>query len=494
MAVKKLYILFLLLIFLPVRLRNITSPLMNITSFRQAQTATVALNFYKEGINPFKSQLDIFGMGKEKYLTLEFPLYQMIVAVLYRLFGVSDIWGRLVSVVFGFIGSIYLYLIVIALLKNTRLAVLAVFFFLSAPLNMFTHRDFLIESAVVAFLLAAFYYSICWLNNPRVIYFFLSVVFYSLGFVQKIIYGPFLFLPLFWLNFRNSKKLISVKLIWIILIPGLIYFVWQRYADMINLANNHSYFSSSNPEFILWNTGNFTDRLSLYSWQFRLQNLLNGIFLKPGLILFLIGIISYAHISSWRIFYIWLLAEILYFLIFFRIQSHIYYQMIITPVTVLFIAGGLIRLGKIMNPIKIKNLNLLFISVFASLYFFRSITSSDWDASLDKQWYNRILKVGESVRGEKYGLLVNPGYDWNSVYTYYPRLKLLSISAEDLTPMNLSKWQKKGYTYIILHRYRDYSEFLSSLHSGISLEFIESYPKILELEDFQVRLIYAENI
>ena len=102
---------------------------MNITSFRQAQTATVALNFYKEGINPFKSQLDIFGMGKEKYLTLEFPLYQMIVAVLYRLFGVSDIWGRLVSVVFGFIGSIYLYLIVIALLKNTRLAVLAVFFF-----------------------------------------------------------------------------------------------------------------------------------------------------------------------------------------------------------------------------------------------------------------------------------------------------------------------------------------------------------------------------
>src|SRR3989337_4340397 len=92
----------LILLFLPFRLYLITNPLLDNHFSGQTQTATVARNYYLNGFDLLKSELDIFGTGREKYLTMEFPLYQNLVAGIYYLFGPNDCWGRAVSAAAGF--------------------------------------------------------------------------------------------------------------------------------------------------------------------------------------------------------------------------------------------------------------------------------------------------------------------------------------------------------------------------------------------------------
>lgn len=86
-------ILFMIVIFLPYRHFQISDSLINVTNFRQAQTATIALNFYNSGINLFHTEPDIFGKGKERFLTLEFPFYGAIMVSIYKIFK-SVIYGE----------------------------------------------------------------------------------------------------------------------------------------------------------------------------------------------------------------------------------------------------------------------------------------------------------------------------------------------------------------------------------------------------------------
>ncbi|HPP13462.1 MAG TPA: hypothetical protein PKW42_12105, partial [bacterium] len=52
-------------LYLPFYFYQIQQPLLDTYSFRQTQTATIARNFYRHGIDFFKTELDIFGPGEE---------------------------------------------------------------------------------------------------------------------------------------------------------------------------------------------------------------------------------------------------------------------------------------------------------------------------------------------------------------------------------------------------------------------------------------------
>lgn len=516
---KRNLVLFLILIILPFRLYNIRQPLVNITNFRQAQTATVVLNFYKNGINLFRTELDIFGMGKEKYLTLEFPLYEAIVAIFYKIFFVHDMWGRVVSVIAGILGAIYLCKLVILLFKNKKLAFFSSFFFLFMPLNMFYQQDFLIETTVIFFILAGAYYFCHFVKYQNKLSSILAIFFLSLGFIQKGMYGPFWLLPLSWYYVRSfvpshlrgglvaSGHLAGgtlfrinsyVKYILLVGIPLTVLFLWQRHVNYINTIHGHDYFTTYSKGQLLWNFGTLSDRISLSLWQVRLRQILNGIFLKPGLLMFLMGLFSLFRIKNKGFLYTWFFSQIIYFMIFFRIQSHIYYQMVMTPVISLFMAGGLIRvvgwihdrygrLGK--YGMLRKYIKPLFLTLFCTVFIWRSWISSRWNKYADLAWHERLQAVGKSVPKNSYGILANPGYDWNSVYTYYPKLKLMAIGVEDLTLESIGKWQDLGYSYIVLHEYEEYPAYLKEAKPGHSIEFMEDYRKVLTLEDFKVYLI-----
>lgn len=482
----------LVVIFLPIRLFHITTPLHNITNFRQAQTATIALNFYKNGINLFQSELDIFGVGKEKYLTLEFPLYQAVVAILHKVFFVNDLWGRVVSVFSGFLSALFLYSIVILILKSHRLALLSSFLFLSVPLNMYHQKDFLIESFVVACLLGGFYFSLRWIEKSEGVSLIFALTLLSLGYMQKPMYGPFLLIPLsyYFIKKHSIKKILSPCFLSLILIPIVALFIWTAHLNAVNTLSGHSYFTTYNKDHLLWNIGSWEDRINSSLWDFRIRNILDGMFLKPGVVFFFLGLLFSGTLKRKDFLFVWLAGELLYFFIFFKIQSHIYYQMIITSITSIFMAQGI--LGSVSYFIKRvrlfdqKFLSAVMISCVLSIYLWRAFISSDWDASADKNWYQRIISVGNVVPKNSAGIFVNPGYDWNSVYTYFPKIKVLLISVEDFTLENLLKWQKEGYRYVILHDYASFDEYLTKMKMKRSFEFITSFPEVLRLSDFKV--------
>lgn len=483
---KPLFFLALLLMFLPYRLLFITDPLRHVNQFRQAQTATVALNFYYHGITPWRTELNIFGMGKERYLTLEFPLYESLISVLYHLFFISDLWGRVISVLAGAIGGWYLYLLVLLLTGKRYLSWFSAFFFFLAPINMFYQRDILIEPTIIATLLAGLYYGCLWVNNRRLLTWLVAVALLSLGFVQKGMYGPF-WLPVIGIYALSQpkKKRSLFALAGLCFIPIVILFLWQHHVNVQNTANGQGYFSTNNLGHLDWNFGTWADRLSRPLWEFRLRNLLNGIFLKPGLVLFLLGLVTQAGKKQMRIFYFWLLSEVAYYLLLFRIQSHINYEMVLVPVCSFFMAAGFLwfirfvgRLGGVRAS---KRTIKLVVVIICSFLLFRSAASSRWDNEDDKNWYQRLQQVGQAVPKQSWGILVNPGGDWNSVYTYFTHLHLKEAPAETVTEAAVAQWQQEGYTYIILHEY--------SAYPGHSLLFLDRYKEVLKLEDFRILLL-----
>ena len=84
-----------------VRTYRLTAPLADWHSWRQADTAGVSRNFVKDGFNLLYPQSDSFLALNEaqlanphRYFINEFPLYNAIVALFYKQFGVNVAIGR----------------------------------------------------------------------------------------------------------------------------------------------------------------------------------------------------------------------------------------------------------------------------------------------------------------------------------------------------------------------------------------------------------------
>src|SRR3989338_394070 len=497
--IHKLFIT-LILIVVPFRLYHLTYPILDSFNFRQAQTATFALNFYKHGINLFRTELDIFCIGRQKYLTLEFPIYEALVAVLYKLLFVSDIWGRLVSITFGFIGAWYLYKIVGLLIRNKKIAVYSIFFFIFAPLNMFYQRAFMIEPTIIALLLAGTFYYLEWVNYQDRKSYFLALLLLTFGFMHKGLYGPFWLLPMvmYYLKKNSFKQIFSFKFLFVILVPLILLFWWQHHVNSINTYAGHVFFTLTNPGQIEWNFGFFTDRLSASEWSFRLHQVLNGIFLKPGLIFFIIGLFVVKKIDKSNFFLFWIISQFIYFVTLFRIQQQNYYQTIMVPAFSVLMAIGLSLTTDVINRkirIIFKNKRLHFyVSRLMILFLFSTLIYKSWINTLpsffvDWDWYQRLQAVKQVLPYNAYGILVTPGVDWNSVYTYIPDRKMLQTSIENITQENLLKWQNLGYSFLILHEYDKYQDYFAKelkVPDNNYRELLNNYKNVLDIQEFKV--------
>ncbi len=179
-------LIFLIIIFsVLVRLSNINLPLLDAHYFRQTQTATVARNFYYDGIDLLHPRIDIFGTGRGSVLVMEFPLYQTLVASLSYIVGFSDKVGRLISILFGIAGGLILMLLVKQLFKDRTLAVISMVFFLFTPLNIFFQQAFMIESTVVALHIFSLYSWVKFCDRKSNRWYVLSIITTTLAWLQK---------------------------------------------------------------------------------------------------------------------------------------------------------------------------------------------------------------------------------------------------------------------------------------------------------------------
>ncbi|MBY0278131.1 glycosyltransferase family 39 protein [Candidatus Binatia bacterium] len=154
----------LLLSGLLLRCNHLDAPLLEGAAAKQTHTAMVARNLYRGRASWLRPLVD--DIGRPGYFLKEVPLVPGTAALAYRLTGrVDERAGRLIGIVAWLAGSLFLHAIVRRSVTN-GVALLAVAWFLAAPLGIVYSRAFMSDAALVAASLAAFLTLLRWRDGP----------------------------------------------------------------------------------------------------------------------------------------------------------------------------------------------------------------------------------------------------------------------------------------------------------------------------------------
>ncbi len=345
--VRKIYyneyliLTFLILFGFLVRLYKINSPVADWHSFRQADTASVSREYVKNGINLLipkyhdVSRVQSGMFNPHGYRFVEFPIYNAIHAILFKIFGFLsfEVWGRLVSIVASMVSGIAIYLLG-KRMYGRDFALISAFLFYFLPFNIFFSRTILPEPLSIMFSVLSLYYLyeyVKW-GNPRSLV--ISAVLVSLGILVKP-YAVFYTAPAIYFLWKRDK--VKAILRWEVIVYFLIiflpFFAWRAWM---------SQFPEGIP-FWRWtfNGDGIRFKPAFWNWIFgqRIGNLILGstMMLPLGM-----GIIS---INKKKDFFLWtfLLGLFAYLCIFATANvRHDYYQAIIIPGVCFLVAKGLI--------------------------------------------------------------------------------------------------------------------------------------------------------
>lgn len=322
-----------------VRLYRIENPVADWHSWRQADTAAVPRNFFKEGYNPFIPKYDdMSGVAEtpvpnpERYRFVEFPIYGTLVYLAYMLNGgVDEKLARLVSAVLS-LGSItFLFLIVRRYWGNfSALLSAAIFAFL--PFNIYFSRVILPEPAFVFFCLGMFYTLDRWIFENKTTLLISSILFTAGAFLLKPM-AVFYLLPLLYsYRIKEGKWWPVPKRYFLWAVPAFLPFIaWRvwigRHPEGIPASNwlfngNHIRFK---PAFWKWIIG---DRFG------------REILTVPGTVLFFIGVLKRVEGKGF-VLHLLALSSFLYLIVFATGNvQHDYYQTLIVPALAIFLGRG----------------------------------------------------------------------------------------------------------------------------------------------------------
>jgi 4-amino-4-deoxy-L-arabinose transferase-like glycosyltransferase len=322
---KKDAIFFLLALAFALRIYNIDSPIIGHHAWRQADTAAMARNFYENGYKLLYPQID-WGGDSSGYVETEFPIYPFIVALFYKFFGVFELYGRLLSVIFSLVALYFLYLLA-RKYTDENTALWSCFFFTILPLNVYFSRAFMPESALIMSSILGVYFFSQWLALGKWRYFILSLSFITLACLLKI---PTLYLglPIFylaWLKF--GRKILTQWSLWVYALSVFICVgAWYYHAHQIFLQYGHT--------FGIWGYGtdkwgNWNMLITLKFWnKILFQHLAEKHITWPGFPVFLIGLLMKRQTKREKIFDLWLIAVVIYFIIVAKGNYvHDYYQL-----------------------------------------------------------------------------------------------------------------------------------------------------------------------
>jgi 4-amino-4-deoxy-L-arabinose transferase-like glycosyltransferase len=170
---------------LGIRLIAIAQPYVDAWSWRQADVAMIAENFYRHGFALFYPQINWAGTALG-YVGTEFPLVPFLAALLYEIFGVQAWVGRAVSVGFFALSVPFFYLLVrhTANIQGVRWAVAI---YTLTPLSIFASRAFMPDMASLSLSLMALALFATWLERqPHAPLFLATSLVTSLAILVKL--------------------------------------------------------------------------------------------------------------------------------------------------------------------------------------------------------------------------------------------------------------------------------------------------------------------
>jgi 4-amino-4-deoxy-L-arabinose transferase-like glycosyltransferase len=151
-----LWLLTIVVLAAVLRLKGIHDPLLDHPAWRQGDTASIARNFAHLQYNILYPQTNYDG-PPPNYVELELQIVPFLAASLYKIFGVHEIFGRLLTLTFS-LGTVAAVGFFGRWLFSSAIAGLAsAFFFAIFPGAIYYGRTFTPDTAMVFFLTAALY-------------------------------------------------------------------------------------------------------------------------------------------------------------------------------------------------------------------------------------------------------------------------------------------------------------------------------------------------
>jgi 4-amino-4-deoxy-L-arabinose transferase-like glycosyltransferase len=235
------------------RLHGIDQPMIG---FRPDDTAAIARNFYESGMHILYPQIDWRG-NSPGYVESEFPIYTYGVALLYQVFGVHEVIGRLVSI--GMYGMSALLLFAFARrLFDANVALMAVLYYSMATVVYTYTRSFQPEALLALSSLAAIYYFWIWTESGGIGALALSATGLCIAALIKPI-SLYLGLPLFYLVYRafgwRFYRRIELWLFaFVVLIPPALwyrhsYHLWLDYGNTFGVFGGWVKYKVFPPDF-----------------------------------------------------------------------------------------------------------------------------------------------------------------------------------------------------------------------------------------------------
>lgn len=329
----------ILLVGLVVRLYKVNSPVADWHSFRQADTASVSYNFYKQGIDLLDpryhdiSRVQSGRFNPNGYRLVEFPLFNAFHAQIAKIFSFVpfDMVGRITSILFSLASSVFIYKITAFYFGKDK-GKLAMFLFLILPFNIYFSRVILPEPLAVLLGISSLWFFIKYTDGKKTGNLILYSVLMSLAVLVKpymVFYNLFV-LYHFWKKYGFKKMFFakeSVLIAALVFIPFVLWRVWiSRHPEGIpfwkwTLNGDGVRFK---PAFWYWIFGERIGKLILGVW---------------GIFPFLTG----AFKARKNAFIVSLLAGAFLYLGIIATASvrHDYYQTLIIPVISIILAIGI---------------------------------------------------------------------------------------------------------------------------------------------------------
>ena len=162
----RLAIVVITLVGAALRLKGIHDPIFDHPGWRQGDTAAIARNFAQLQYNVFFPQTDYNG-PPPNYVELELQIVPFIAATFYKLFGVHEVFGRLISLAFGVATIPAIALFGRWLFRSALAGAAAAAAFAVLPGAWYYSHTFMPDTTMVFFLTCALYACARWIVDDE---------------------------------------------------------------------------------------------------------------------------------------------------------------------------------------------------------------------------------------------------------------------------------------------------------------------------------------
>lgn len=332
----------------------IFKPTQSIHQWRQTDGASLALNYYHEGMEFFKPRTHNLTSdnGTSSYnATGDTPFLYYSVAILYKIFGYHEFLYRLLNTLIYLIGIIFLYRGLYVLLKDVTWASVISLLAFTSPVLVYYGSNYIPDSTALAVSFIALYHFFKYLDRPdnrnlrfMMFFYFLAGSLKITALISYFSIGMLFLLEWTGIFTRQGKKHFPAPGIFIsgtIISIGLI-LAWTFYASWFNRVHESTYFSTT--IFPIWNLDHDAIKTILHAIR---KNWLPeyfhfSIYILAGMSLLYFIIFNAQIKPAFRIIIPAILAAgIAFFLLQFSLlKDHDYYMINIFIIPILLIAAA----------------------------------------------------------------------------------------------------------------------------------------------------------